>query len=85
MPVDGWWEYRIRAYYPPNKGGGLAIETLHRGESSRDMEISIFKDRMARGEIDHIEVIDMTTYSVERIYGSPRSPRSHKPRWTDGH
>lgn len=54
---DGKWEYTIRAYYPPNRGGGLAIETVHVGETSRDMEIGAFKARMARGEISHIDVI----------------------------
>jgi uncharacterized protein YnzC (UPF0291/DUF896 family) len=63
------WDYRIRAYYPPNKGGGLAIETVHRGEASRDMEISVFKARMARHEISHIEVIDCNTFKTETIYG----------------
>ena len=63
-----WWEYKIRAYAPVNRGGGLLIETVHRGEASRDMEISVFKDRMKRGEIDHIEVIDMINHTTERLY-----------------
>jgi hypothetical protein len=58
MMRNGQWEYTIRAYYPPNKGGGLAIETVHVGQASRDIEIAAFKTRMARGEIGHIEVIE---------------------------
>lgn len=54
---DGRWEYTIRAFRPPNKGGGLAIETVHVGTASRDIEIGAFKARMARGEISHIEVV----------------------------
>lgn len=54
---DGKWEYTIRAYRPPNQGGGLDIETVHVGTASRDIEIAAFRARMARGEIDYIEVI----------------------------
>jgi hypothetical protein len=66
--TNDWWEYRIRAFRPPNQGGGLLIETVHRGEASRDMEIDVFKTRMKRGEVDHIEVIDMTNFKIETIY-----------------
>lgn len=68
MPVDGWWEYRIRAYRPPNQGGGLLYETVHRGEHSRDMEIAIFKERMRKGEVSHIEVVDLVHFKTEVIY-----------------
>lgn len=70
---DDWWEYKIRAFAGLRHQGGiksgeLVIETVHRGEASRDMEISIFKDRMARGEIGRIEIIDLVhPYSVKRI------------------
>lgn len=66
---DNHWEYTIRAYYPTNKGGGLALETVHVGTWSRDMEISVFRERMHRGEIDHIEVIaHVEPYDTQRIY-----------------
>lgn len=66
---DGRWEYTIRAFRPPNKGGGLAIETVHVGIPSRDMEISAFKARMARGEISHIEVIShIEPFGIMTIY-----------------
>lgn len=69
MTINGWWEYRIRAYRPPNQGGGLLIETVHRGESSRDMEIDVFRARMARGEVGHIDVISLVPpYGTETIY-----------------
>jgi hypothetical protein len=54
---DNRWEYTIRAYRPTNQGGGLDIETVHKGTASRDIEIAAFKSRMARGEISYIEVI----------------------------
>ena len=54
---DGKWEYTIRAYSPTNQGGGLDRETVHVGTASRDIEISAFRARMARGEIRKIEVI----------------------------
>lgn len=65
---EPYWDYRIRAYAPPNQGGGLLLETVHRGEASRDMEISVFRDRMRRGEVSHIEVIDLHKCSVEKIW-----------------
>jgi hypothetical protein len=54
---DGKWEYTIKAYRPPNQGGGLLIETVHVGTTSRDIELSVFRTRMARGEVSHVEVI----------------------------
>jgi hypothetical protein len=66
--MNDYWDYKIRAYLPPNKGGGLLVETVHRGESSRDMEISAFRGRMKRGEIGHIEVIDRVNHNTTTIY-----------------
>lgn len=51
IPSDADWV--INAY----KRGQILIGTWHRGLSSRDMEISIFKERIKRGEIDYIDVI----------------------------
>lgn len=63
-------DYIIQAFYPPNKGGGLAIATLHLGEASRDIEISVFKTRMARGEIDYIIVTNLVPpFGSYRIFG----------------
>jgi len=66
---DGKWEYTIRAYLPTNRGGDLVLETVHVGTASRDMEIDVFRTRMARGEIGHIEVIaHVEPYGVTRYY-----------------
>jgi len=54
---NGKWEYTIKAYAPTNQGGHLLMETVHVGVASRDMEIAVFKERMRRGEVGHIEVI----------------------------
>jgi len=67
---NGRWEYTIRAYFPPNQGGGLALETVHVGTHSRDMEIAAFRTRMGRGEISHIEVIaHVEPFDTSVIYG----------------
>jgi hypothetical protein len=50
-------DYEIKAYYPRNLGGHLAMHTWHDGTASRDMEIEAYRARMWRGEIGHIEVI----------------------------
>lgn len=66
---DGKWEYTIRAYAPTNQGGGLLIETVHVGTSSRDMEIAVFRARMKRDEVSYIEVIThIEPFGIERIY-----------------
>ncbi len=63
------WEYTIRAYRGPNQGGGLVLETVHVGTASRDMEIAVFRTRMARGEISHIEVIShVEPFGTKRLY-----------------
>lgn len=62
-------DYTIKAFYPPNKGGGLAIHTWHIGTGSRDIEIAVFRERMARGEISHIEVTShVEPYGTETYY-----------------
>jgi hypothetical protein len=68
---DGKWHYTIQAFSPPSKGGGLLIETLHSTKTSRDIEISVFKTRMARGEISHIRVIShVAPFGETTIFGS---------------
>lgn len=65
----GKWEYTIRAYRPTNQGGGLLMETVHVGTRSRDIEIEVFRTRMARGEISHIEVIaHVEPFDTRRLY-----------------
>ena len=65
---DGKWEYTIKAYRPTNQGGDFVMETTHVGTASRDIEISVYQDRMRRGEIGHIEVIaHVEPYGVTRI------------------
>lgn len=59
------WDYRIRGYRPPNQGGGLLLETVHRGEASRDIEIAAWRERIRRGEVDHIEVTNLKTAETQ--------------------
>lgn len=67
--MSNQWDYRIRAFYPPNRGGGVAIETTHKGEASRDAEIAAFRARMARGEIAYIEVVSTDDpFNVMKLY-----------------
>jgi hypothetical protein len=48
------WDYTIRIY----KGRSLLVETVHRGEASRDIEIAATMERLRRGEVSHFEVLD---------------------------
>ena len=66
---DGRWAYTIRAYAPTNRGGALILETVHANAQSKNIEVEAFRARMARREIDHIEVIaHVEPFGVERIY-----------------
>lgn len=51
-------DYTIRGYAPVNQGGGLLLETWHRGEASRDVELSAWRARMRRGEVSRVEIDD---------------------------
>ena len=63
------WDYLIRAYAPANRGGGLLLVTGHRGEASRDIEIAAYRNRMARGDVSHIEVIALIEpYDRKTLY-----------------
>jgi len=51
------WDYSVRCFYgkyaePPRIPGSLAIETVHVGTHSRDMEIEAGKSRKDIGRID---------------------------------
>lgn len=64
---DGHWEYTIRAYRPTNQGGDLVMETVHVGTVSRDLELAVFRERRARGEIGVIEIIaHVEPYGITR-------------------
>jgi len=66
---DGKWEYTIRAYRPPNLGGGLLMETVHIGTASRDAEIAAWRARLKTGGIAYIEVIaHIDPFDTIRIY-----------------
>lgn len=55
--MNGKWDYAVRCYYgirakAPKIAGQLAIETVHVGKHSRDMEISAGKRRREIGRVD---------------------------------
>jgi hypothetical protein len=57
------WDYAIRSYaghrHQKLKAGTLVMETTHHGEASRDTEIAVYRDRIARGEIMLIEISNL--------------------------
>lgn len=57
---DGW-DWVVRCYYaddvkPPKKPGDLAIETVHKGDVSKDMEVAVAKARPDIGVVDVMRV-----------------------------
>jgi hypothetical protein len=48
------WDYTIRGYRQKQ----LLLVTVHRGEASRDVELSVWRVRGLRGEATHVEVLD---------------------------
>lgn len=65
IPRDARW--LCRAYYPPNEGGGIAIETWHTTEGSLAAEVGAFESRIKRGDLSHVEIVDR-----ERPFDAPR-------------
>lgn len=50
------WDWVVRAYYaddvaPPKTPGALAFETVHKGDVSKDMEVSAAKSRADIGTV----------------------------------
>lgn len=67
--LSRYWDWKVRFYYgagvkPPKVPGELAIETIHMGTSSRDLEISVGK---GREDIGRIEVFDLVGLTMEVI------------------
>jgi hypothetical protein len=53
------WDWVVRCYYaddvkPPKVPGALAIETVHKGDSSKDIEVAVGH---ARSDIGRVEAI----------------------------
>jgi len=63
IPRDA--DYIISAY----KNKLLVLETWHRGDASRDIEISAYRERIKLGEIDYIVVTNRNS-----PFGSYRIP-----------
>lgn len=60
------WDFRICGYATPNYSRDIGVpvgaklcETTHKGESSAYVEIEAWKERMRRGEVGHVELIDL--------------------------
>lgn len=70
---DSKWRWSIRAYYSANHAsapGGLAFDVSFSSGHSRDMELEIFRDRMAKGaDIGHIDLIShVEPFGSDRFY-----------------
>lgn len=55
------WDWQVTCYYgekakPPQVPGELAIQTVHVGESSRDMEVAAARSRPEIGVIDVVQL-----------------------------
>lgn len=51
------WKWRVRCYYndtvePPRTPGELAIETKHRTDSSKDLEVTVGRQRPDIGKVE---------------------------------
>jgi hypothetical protein len=70
----GPWAYTIRAFpggkHPTRPGlvNHPCMITTHMTKTSRDIEIAAYRDRMARNEISHIEVLDHDKANTETLY-----------------
>lgn len=55
------WDWQVTCYYsdkaqPPRVPGELAIQTVHVGEASRDVEIAAARSRPEIGTIDVVRL-----------------------------
>lgn len=58
------WDFKVRGFaggrHPSGvKPGTLLLETTHKGERSAYIEVETWKERMRRGEVSKVELIDM--------------------------
>lgn len=60
-------DYLVRGFAPTNQGGHLLVETWHRGEASKDLEVSVWQARRGRGEVGVIEVVDRKRYRTYTV------------------
>jgi hypothetical protein len=69
------WEgtmYRVKGYaghkHPTAGYGVLLLETHHSSESSKDVEVIVWRERIRRGEASKVEIIrTLPPYDVEMI------------------
>ena len=74
------WDYGVRCIYgirakPPRQVGQIAIETVHVGAHSKDMEVSVGR---RRHEIGRVDVRDLRRSDApwETVYTEPNAPTS---------
>jgi hypothetical protein len=58
-------DYEVKCY---NAKGNLEIHTWHVGVASRDMEVTVARKRLARGELSRVEVFNKVAMKMETIY-----------------
>lgn len=64
------WRWRVRTFLPPNRGGGVACETMHSSEASKQIEVIVIRERIHRGELSHAIVVDLDDpFRAEMIAG----------------
>lgn len=55
--MRGYWDWAVEGYSrSPHGAPVLILRTTHRGESSKDIEVLAWKERMRRGEISYVKV-----------------------------
>jgi cell wall-associated NlpC family hydrolase len=72
------WKWQVTGYasnrhpkYPLVKYGDLLVQTVHQTDSSKDIELEVWRARMWRGEVAYVTVINKWTYESETIVDSP--------------
>ena len=70
MPFIPPWS--IKAYagwsHPTAHPTALVLHTWHTTDVSKDIEVEVFRARMARGEISKIEILDHANAKTETIW-----------------
>jgi hypothetical protein len=62
-------DYEVKGY----RRGQLLVHTWHIGESSKDLEVSVWYERYKRGECTSVEVIDRNKFKITTYPPFPKT------------
>lgn len=59
--------FQTKGFYPANQGGHLALHTWHTSEASLEAELAAWAERLKRGEISRVFVLNEAMHDVKEL------------------